>query len=340
MIVRVHKTGRPERTSALPGGSTAVGPLPPMPVTWRPGMLPTLPADLPAQENDDGLPSPDGSAAPDTAEVGSNNAAATAGAGGAARGGGGGGNSLPSGTDGGSPYYGLVTSLRCLQRQNAEEAAFIRGTLAALKQVTLAGFEDVGEVEVLPGLPRVWSSQGTHGRGALGSVAAAGSSTTATVAFAAAGSTTGGGWSQTSASSIVCPAVPHGHLAFHAATHEANLAAIFGGGGAARWHSPAAAAAALRPFQGFGPAGGAGGGGGGIVSASSPAAWSRPPMSELLGTLPTPSCSSPAAVLAGNALPPSRLCHPHYRDAVNGMPGQIMYGGGGEPAAGPGRFRG
>ncbi|GIL91390.1 hypothetical protein Vretimale_17777 [Volvox reticuliferus] len=187
--------------------------------------LAAFPADLPAQalldesrtvsisssdENDDGLPSPTGVAAAAAIEV------------------------LQAG---GSPHYavlghGVPALIRDLQRQNAEEAAFIRGTLAALKQATLAGFEDFGEVEVLPGLPRVRSSHSSYGRGQALSVTSAATNIGLSQSSAASGGP----------ASRRC-------LTLNAVVHGANLAAIFGGGGGAASAASASASAMLQPLQ-------------------------------------------------------------------------------------------
>ncbi|GLI71443.1 hypothetical protein VaNZ11_016657, partial [Volvox africanus] len=188
--------------------------------------LAALPADLPAQallddsrtvsisssdEHDDGLPSPSGAAAVAAIEAFHS---------------------------GGSPHYaahrhGVSASLRDLQRQNAEEAAFIRGTLAALKQATLAGFEDFGEVEVLPGLPRIRSSHSSYGRGFAVSVTTAATNVDRSQTSVASGGP----------ASRLC-------LTLNAVVHGANLAAIFGGGGgAAAATASASVSTMLQPLQ-------------------------------------------------------------------------------------------
>ncbi|GLC44870.1 hypothetical protein PLESTM_001656300 [Pleodorina starrii] len=213
-----------------------------------PASLSFRPADVPAQallgddsstvsisssdEIDDGLPSPAASTAKTasldaTAAAGgvraSGRAAAAAAAAAAGLGGDGGG-------DGGGG--GGLSPPRHAQRPNAEEAAFIRGTLAALKQATLAGFQGLGEVEVLPGLPRVWSSHGGNRGLAAPPVAASdsvsGLSAAVSSEFRSPGSTVSGGRPR----------------ALHAVVHEANLAAVFGRSAAS---APPGSAASAPP---------------------------------------------------------------------------------------------
>ncbi len=176
---------------------------------------------------------------------------------------------LPSPSDTASPAAPLAASRRSRASHgpsggrglgaHAEEAAFIRGTLAALKQATLAGFEEAGKGEVLPGLPRAQARHSSNRLPVLGGGGGMGLGPGHHGVAVGPGMGMAGGGAASGASSMGAPAA---RMALSPQVHEANLAALLGSlSGIA---GPTSTGLSGAGMGGSGPA--AGGGGSGLAA--------------------------------------------------------------------------